>query len=161
MRTRLSIVALALAMAPAPAALAGHERLAGGLTPLYVKECGSCHAPFPPGLMSASDWKRTMARLDRHFGTDASLDPTSAGSIGAWLEHNAGQRAASIQGPEPRITRSAWFTREHDEVPARVWRDLRVKTPANCAACHQGADQGRYGERDLVVPGMARRHGHD
>jgi hypothetical protein len=126
-------------------------------TPVYKRECGGCHAPFPPGLLGAADWRKTMTGLERHFGTDASLDAKSAGEIGAWLERNAGHAIPSQGKAEPRITTTRWFTREHDEVPARVWKDARVKSTANCAACHRGADQGRYGERELNVPGMARR----
>jgi hypothetical protein len=46
-------------------------------------------------------------------------------------------------------------------VPASIWKDPRVKSPANCGACHRGAEQGRYGERELEVPGMGRHHEKD
>jgi hypothetical protein len=126
-------------------------------TPVYKRECGSCHTPFAPGLLGAAEWKKTMAGLERHFGTDASLDAKAAHEIGAWLERNAGRGTRAPEKAEPRITTTRWFMREHDEVPARVWKDTRVKSPANCGACHKGADLGRFGERELNVPGMSRR----
>ncbi len=126
-------------------------------TPVYKRECGSCHTPFSPGLLGAAEWKKTMAGLERHFGTDASLDAKTASEIGAWLERNAGRGARPPEKTEPRITTSRWFMREHDEVPMRVWKEARVKSPANCGACHKGADLGRFGERELNVPGMSRR----
>ena len=46
--------------------------------PAYVQECGSCHAAYPPGMLPARSWQRVMGGLDRHYGSDASLDaPTS------------------------------------------------------------------------------------
>jgi len=138
-------------------ALADSEAAQVAPTAIYKRECGGCHAPFPPGLLGAADWKKTMADLERHFGTDASLDAGAAKEIGAWLERNAGRQAPARNQAEPRITTTRWFVHEHDEVPAGVWKDTRVKNPANCGACHKGADQGRYGERELSVPGMSRR----
>ncbi|NTV97532.1 MAG: hypothetical protein HGA75_19360 [Thiobacillus sp.] len=106
-----------------------------------------------PGLLSAADWKATMAGLDKHFGTDAGLDTKPAAEIAAWLEKNASKRIES-GAKEPRLTTTAWFKREHREVAAKTWQDSRVKSPANCAACHKGADQGRYGEREIDIPGV-------
>lgn len=97
-----------------------------------------------------------MAGLDRHFGSDASLDPATAQAIGAWLAAHAGsyrkvQREAAPP-PEDRITRSAWFRSEHDEVPAATWQRADVRSPANCAACHLQADWGDFSEHTIRVP---------
>jgi hypothetical protein len=35
---------------------------------LYVKECGGCHFPYQPGLLSAVSWERIMGGLGDHFG---------------------------------------------------------------------------------------------
>jgi hypothetical protein len=137
------------------------ERGAGiPLNPVYKKECGSCHAPFPSWLLNAGDWKKTMSGLERHFGTDASLDPRTHGDVSAWLARNAGRGMASSGSAEPRLTQTRWFIKEHDEVPVRLWKTPKIQTPANCIACHKGADQGRYAESEISVPGMARRE-HD
>lgn len=127
----------------------------------YKTECGSCHTPFPPGLLNAKDWQKTMTGLGKHFGTDASLDDKTTNQISAWLQRNAGRRIGASGGTEPRITATRWFNHEHNEVPARIWQDPKVKSRANCAACHKGADQGRYGERELAIPGFNRRHDDD
>lgn len=127
------------------------------LSPLYKKECGGCHAPYPPSLLAGADWRKIMDGLERHYGSDASLDAKTQAEIGAWLARRAGPGRAASPGAAPRITESRWFRHEHDEVPAQVWRDARVKSPANCAACHRGADQGRYGEREISLPGMPGR----
>ena len=142
-------------------ALADSERTAASLTPQYQAECGSCHVAFPPGLLGKADWQKTMARLDKHFGTDASVDARTHQSILGYLERNAGRRNAPQAAAEPRITAADWFRKEHREVPGSVWKDARVKIAANCVACHSGAEQGRYGESEIAVPGMQRRHEED
>lgn len=126
----------------------------------YKAECGSCHVPFPPRLLDKAEWGRVMTDLDKHFGTDASLDARTTSRIGAWLQQHAGSRADG-GAAQPRITASAWFKREHREVPAASWKDPRIKSPANCAACHKGAEQGRFGEREIDIPGIGRNFEDD
>jgi hypothetical protein len=152
----IAILALAVAL-PAWADKVG---LPTSMPAGYVSECGSCHTPFPPALLSAADWKLTLAGLDKHFGTDASLDAKTAAELSTWLQANAGRRVETL-GKSPRITKTAWFVRKHDEVPARIWQDSRVKSAANCAACHPNADKGGYSERELKVPGLGRHHERD
>ncbi|HSN19776.1 MAG TPA: diheme cytochrome c [Usitatibacter sp.] len=151
------IVLGALAAALAASAFAdGHEgkhRARAPLLPQYAQECGSCHVPYAPRLLPAASWRDLVARLERHFGTDASLDAATAKAIGAWLEANAasGKRAASAP-PENRITRSAWFLHEHDEIAPATWRRPAIKSASNCAACHAGAEQGVFDEHDIRIP---------
>lgn len=154
-------LALILTSLIALPALADAERTATPLSAAYKAECGSCHVAFPPGLLAAADWRKTMARLDRHFGTDASLDAKSRATIQAFLERHADRHLQPQAAAEPRLSATSWFRQEHREVPAKVWKDARVKSPANCVACHRGAEQGRYGENELDIPGMQRRHGRE
>ena len=44
------------------------------------------------------------------------------------------------------------LAKEHDEVPAALWKSAAVKGPANCAACHTRAEDGDYAERSLRLP---------
>jgi mono/diheme cytochrome c family protein len=37
-------------------------------------------------------------------------------------------------------------------VPQADWHDAKVKSPANCAACHTRAAEGSYREREIVMP---------
>ena len=119
----------------------------------YRDECGSCHLPFPPSLLSAADWQRTLASLARHFGSDASVDAPSREALGRFLANHAGTSPRlEGAGDPPRLTATLSFQRRHREVPARLWRDPRVKSPANCEACHREAAAGNYGERTLRLP---------
>jgi hypothetical protein len=125
--------------------------------PLWRAECGSCHVAYPPQLLAAPDWRATMATLDRHFGSDASLPAEAAARIAAFLEANAGGARHAGPTPDgPRITATRWFRNEHDEVPPRTFTSAAVRSAANCAACHEGAERGDYSERRLRVPGSAR-----
>jgi hypothetical protein len=119
----------------------------------WKAECGNCHLAYPPNLLPAPAWRRVMAGLDKHFGTDASVDAGAAAEIGAFLERNAGQgRKRGSDSGTLRITETAWFVRKHDEVPMAAWKNPRVKTAANCGACHSGAERGDFDEDAVRIP---------
>lgn len=142
------------------AAVAGESK-SFPLAPAYQEECGSCHLAFPPALLPVASWRAVMAGLTRHFGSDASLDQAKAREIGNYLDANAARReqyATRDAGGRPllRITEGDWFRREHrsghDGITAAVWQLPSVKSAANCAACHRGAAQGDYSEREIRIP---------
>lgn len=123
------------------------------LLPQYQAECSACHVAYPPGMLPAASWQRLMNNLPRHFGTDASLDPATLKQLSIWLEANAGTyKRVREEPPQDRITRSAWFTRKHDEVSAATWKLPAVKSASNCAACHTRADKGEFNEHDVRIP---------
>jgi len=127
-------------------------RISSASNPVWKAECGSCHLAYPPSLLPADAWRAVMAGLDKHFGADASVDAKTAAEIGAFLEKHAGASRGKTAKPNLRITETAWFKHEHDEVGAAVWRSPKVKTPSNCAACHRGAEQGNFDEHDIRLP---------
>ncbi|MCF8168445.1 MAG: diheme cytochrome c [Rhodoferax sp.] len=123
------------------------------LLPKYVQECGACHVAYPPTLMPAASWVRTMNHLPQHFGTDASLDEATRKELSAWIAANAGSyKRVKEEPPQDRITRTAWFARKHDEVSAATWKLPAVKSAANCNACHTTAEQGDFNERKIRIP---------
>ena len=129
------------------------SRLPARVPPAYTQECASCHTAYPPAFLPAASWRRVMAGLGQHYGTDASLDATTVRQVADWLQANAGtDRRVREEPPQDRITRSAWFERKHRKVDAAVWKLPSVKSPANCAACHAGADQGVFSDHDLRLP---------
>jgi nitrate/TMAO reductase-like tetraheme cytochrome c subunit len=119
----------------------------------WKAECASCHIAYPPNLMPAPAWRRMMAGLDKHFGTDASIDARAAAEIGAFLESNAaeGKKRGKDSGTL-RISETPWFRRKHDEVAALTWKNPKVQTPANCTACHAGAERGDFDEHAVRIP---------
>lgn len=122
-------------------------------SPQLKDECGSCHIVYPPNLLPAESWRALMGNLNKHFGADASLDAATQKELRAELENAASNRSENAVGkPVLRISETRWFKREHDEVSARTWRNPKVKSAANCGACHTQAAQGKFNERDIRVP---------
>ncbi|MEZ5729518.1 MAG: cytochrome C [Burkholderiaceae bacterium] len=122
--------------------------------PVYREECGSCHVAYPRELLRPAAWAQVLARLDRHYGVDASTDPESLLKLGRWLgvEKPSPSGGSDLKSPLPRITTTRWFQHEHDEVSPKLWRHPKVRSASNCDACHQGASQGDYRERSIRLP---------
>ncbi len=119
----------------------------------FQQECGTCHIPFAPGLLPAESWRKVMAGLEKHFGSDASLGEQDTREITDFLVKNASNRWSAPTAPL-RITETAWFKRKHDsrEVPPAVWKNPKVKSPANCQACHPQGDRGDFNEHNIRMP---------
>ena len=153
----VALLALPLVLAFAPARAdddeddEGRRPMRVPMPALYVEECGSCHVPYPARGLPASSWRALMAGLDRHFGNDASLSIAQTDTLRSWLVAGAGSQPADQAAPQ-RLTRAPWFVREHREVPASLWRSPAVKSAANCAACHRGAERGVFSEHDVRLP---------
>ncbi|MET0105383.1 MAG: diheme cytochrome c [Sedimenticola sp.] len=135
---------------------------------LYVRECGSCHFPYQPGLLSAQSWERIMSTLDEHFGENAELPEDDQSQISKYLLDNA---AGSInsglsnkiiaaqkgQSMPIRISETRYFRYEHSEIPARMAEaNPQVKSFSNCDSCHWRAKQGLYDEDYVKIPGFGR-----
>ena len=158
MNTHRTFRSLLLGAGLGLAALSATHADSGRLLPrnvpqAYTQECAACHTGYAPGMLPARSWQRIMSGLDQHYGTDASLDTATVQQLTAWLVSNAGtyKRVAEAP-PEDRITRSAWFERKHDDIAPSVWKLASVKSAANCAACHTGADKGDYDDDNLQFP---------
>ena len=148
------LLAVALCLAAVSAVHADSGRLLPRNVPAaYTQECAACHTGYAPGMLPARSWQRIMTGLDKHYGTDASLDAATVQQLGGWLQANAGTyKRVTEEPPQDRITRSAWFVRKHDEVEPAVWKLPSVKSAANCAACHTGADRGDFDDDNIRMP---------
>jgi hypothetical protein len=129
--------------------------------PKLKEDCGACHVVYPPDMLPAESWRAIMAGLDKHFGSNASLDAAAVNEITAFLEKNAdtGKKSHEAPGknetmakPLLRITETGRFKSEHREVAARHWKNPKVKSPSNCGACHTKAEEGDYNERYVKIP---------
>ena len=153
MRAPTSLLGVALAAALAPGAARGEDALRFPAPPVYVQECGSCHVPYPARYLSAESWNAVLDGLGAHFGADASLDPTLSEEIRIFLDRAASRRPTAADGrPLLRLTQTRRFRSEHDEVGADLWKRPGVGSPANCGACHPGAQLGDYAEGAIRVP---------
>ncbi|MEY3427514.1 MAG: hypothetical protein RIS60_866, partial [Pseudomonadota bacterium] len=72
--TQRVCVSAALFLGGLPLAMADKPLMPATVLPAYKAECASCHMAYPPAMLSKSSWQRIMGGLDKHYGTDASLD---------------------------------------------------------------------------------------
>lgn len=159
---RASIVALALGLtAWLPAHADSGRMMPRDMPKAYTQECAACHTAYPPGMLPKASWTRIMSGLDKHYGTDASLDAATVKQLSSWLQTHGGtyKRVRETPPPDDRITRSEWFLRKHRELDPSVWTHISVKSAANCAACHTAANQGNFDDNNLRFPaGLDERH---
>ena len=147
------IGAIALGIGLGAAYADGGSQLPQNTPTNYKQECAACHLAYPPGMLPAASWKRMMSGLDKHYGTNASLDAATVQQLSTWLQAHAGTyKRVAEEPPQDRITRSAWFERKHRQLDAQVWKLPSVRSAANCAACHTQAEQGRYDDDHLQFP---------
>jgi mono/diheme cytochrome c family protein len=153
MKNRTVLVAAFALATLAATAVADEHRTRVAMLPAYTQECSSCHVAYPPGLLPAASWQRLMANLPRHFGTDASIDAAQQAALTTWLTASAGRgRRVDAAPAEDRITRSAWFEREHRRIGSAVWQRPAIRSAANCAACHRDATDGGFDEDAVAIP---------
>ena len=108
----------------------------------WEEECSACHMAFQPGLMQAEFWKNIIGSLEKHYGLDASLDEEDTKEITAYLVENASTRWSYSPVPT-RIREAIWFIKRHDQ-HKNAWDDPKVKTSANCIACHKNGAKGDF-----------------
>ena len=82
---------------------------------------------------------------------------TSADSASSLWALNATLELVGSEGTRMVPIRSFYTgpgktVRKHDEIPTRFWRDPRIKSAANCEACHTHAAAGRFSEHDFAIP---------
>jgi hypothetical protein len=152
----LSVLALGLTTVLLDKARAGGSHYFAPVSERVVKEeCGSCHLAYPPSMLPARSWERMMAGLSDHFGTDASLEAKTLELIRRYLNENAADsggrrygekltRGVPLSSAPLRITELPQWMRKHREVPEWEWTHKDVRTKANCAACHSGAERGYF-----------------
>lgn len=119
----------------------------------WREECTACHIAYPARFLPATSWSEIMRTLANHFGADASVDAMTADKISRYLTSAARSPSRTQAGPPIlRITDTRWFVHEHDEISTQQWRNPKVKSAANCGACHQDAEAGRFSEKSLQIP---------
>ncbi len=130
--------------------------------PLFVNECASCHVLYPPSLLPEHSWRRMMADLENHFGDDASLDPADTQSILEYLvanaaEHSSSEASVKILKSLPNqdiiaVTQTPFWKRTHREIAPEVFDHEKVKSKANCKACHGDIERGLIEDTAIKMP---------
>ena len=135
---------------------------------LYIKECGSCHFPYQPGLLPANAWNKMMTNLENHFNSDASLNEADLQTLTKYLNDNSAEKnmrykrsnrivssLAKNQIPDS-ISTTPYMIKKHKDIKKDLITQNEVKGLFNCMACHKTADKGIYGERDINIPNFGR-----
>ena len=135
---------------------------------LYIKECGSCHFPYQPGLLPANAWNKMMANLDKHFGSDATLAPEDFQTLSKYLNDNSAEKnmqykrsnriVSSIPAGQipDSISTTPYIIKKHNELKKSMITQPEVKGLFNCMACHSTADKGSYSEKDIKIPNFGK-----
>ncbi len=130
---------------------------------LALKECGSCHFAYQPGLLPKRSWKKIISNLGNHFGTDASLDKKDEQMLLSYFIKNSSDnsnqylsrvitRYTRADKTPMRITTGVVFRRAHDELRRSTFLRKSVGNPGNCIACHRTAKRGLYNEDYVRIP---------
>ena len=135
--------------------------------PLYMKECGSCHFPYSPGLLPARSWELHAKRFNSHFGEVLNLTPANHEAIRQYLVENAADRSRfegsltimeriDAQRTPYRFMEVPLLLEMHRVILEVIDRRQKVKVRklTNCSACHRGADNGSFGYEELIIPGL-------
>ena len=135
---------------------------------LYIKECGSCHFPYQPGLLPSNAWEKMMANLDNHFNSDATLDDKTFQTLSKYLNDNSAEKnmqykrsnriVSSIPAGQnaDSISTTPYMIKKHREIRKDLITQKEVKGLFNCIACHTTADKGIYSERDIKIPNFGK-----
>ena len=135
---------------------------------LYIKECGSCHFPYQPGLLPSNSWKKMMVNLDKHFETDATLAPEDFVTLSKYLNDNSAEKNMQYKRSNrivssllpgqvaDSISTTPYMVQKHREIRKDLITQPDVKGLFNCMACHTTADKGIYSERAINIPNFGR-----
>ncbi len=130
--------------------------------PLFASECGACHTLYPPSLLPKHSWELMMADLENHFGDDASLDQPAQQSILAYLLKNSAESSTSeaslkIVRSMPNqdmiaVTQTPFWKKTHQEIDNAYFESSKIKSRANCKACHSDVEQGLLEDSSIRLP---------
>ncbi len=127
-------------------------------SPLFVKECASCHIIYPPHLLPAKSWEKMMSNLSEHFGDDASIDEKDRVEITEYLIKNSAENSTKkeafydLNNDKISISESSFWKKKHKKIPNEIFKNEKVKSRANCKACHKNIEKGLIDE--IKIPNL-------
>ncbi|MEA1919118.1 MAG: cytochrome b/b6 domain-containing protein [Campylobacterota bacterium] len=131
----------------------------------YATDCGECHTPYPPFMLPEKSWHRIMDKLNDHFNeriTENNISMGARASIREYLIANSAEHSSremafkmldSIGDRAPKSTSKVMYWREtHKDIDPSVYKRESIKTPSNCAACHQYFEYGLLDDTYIKIP---------
>ena len=93
-----------------------------------------------------------MGDLENHFGDDASLDEKTNQDILTFLLKNSAETSTmqaswnflnSIGDKDIiALSKTSYWERKHKKIPKEAFKNEKVKSVANCKACHSDIEKG-------------------
>lgn len=120
------------------------------------KECGDCHMVYFAEMLPRRSWVKILNDLSNHFGEDASVNPKVLTDI---IDHHVANASDMVNSRGARkwreglnkneapdsITLAPRFIRKHDDNEFTwMWEKRKVKSKADCVACHEDAQKGIF-----------------
>ncbi len=136
------------------------------LDPTYASECGDCHVPYNPSLMSSDRWRLLMNSLENHFGEDASLDDATRRQLTEWITAHAAETvdtkpAHVLAQADPAnpisLTATPFWKKTHAAIPDTVFARKPIFARSNCTACHSDAETGMFYPANIKIPEETRK----
>jgi len=100
-----------------------------------------------------------MSNLENHFGDDASLDEEDTKNILRFLVVNSAENSKkeasvkilnSIKNEDIiAITQTSFWEKEHKQIPKTVFKHEKIKSKANCKACHTDIEKGLIEDENI------------
>ncbi|MCR4378040.1 MAG: cytochrome b/b6 domain-containing protein [Rhodospirillales bacterium] len=127
----------------------------------YESECGDCHLPFHPSLLSSDSWKQMLENLDDHFGDDATISGDTLIEVTAYLTNYGGDKwdteasnRFNIVDPKApyQITATPYWVRKHEGVDPNFFKLKKVGAKSNCGGCHTDHYSGRFDDQKIKIP---------
>ncbi len=131
------------------------------LEPLYKKECNSYRTLYPPHLLPAKSLQKLMANLEDHFGDDASLEEPTRSDIEKFLVKNSANNSTkevsfyilkSLKDSPIAITKTPYWKKRHKNIDKKTFKSSKVKSKANCKACHTDIEKGIIEDENIKLP---------
>ncbi len=140
--------------------------------PIYLKECGTCHKPYPAFMLPKSSWIRMQDGLSNHFGEKISPNEVKEDNkislndqtvIFNFLQNNSADNSTreisvkvmeSLNGEKGRksITKIKIWKEIHKDIPQEVFKRKNIKRKANCFTCHKNFEKGMIEDIDINIP---------
>jgi hypothetical protein len=140
-------------------------------SPLYEKECGSCHFPYQAGWLPERSWRSIMASLDQHFQSKVTMSGKTRDEVLGHLVANSADRLKSLRSVQvlasirerdtPRaVTQVPYVAGIHGGfLDPAFGGQPRVESLVNCSTCHVGAASGAFSSVQYVITDEAFRTG--
>ncbi|OGT18935.1 MAG: hypothetical protein A2V90_03005 [Gammaproteobacteria bacterium RBG_16_57_12] len=130
---------------------------------LWRQECGDCHLAFHPSLLPARSWVKLLETQSDHFGEDLGLDQTALDELRQFHTTNAAEsrltepankiiRSVPAGEAPLAITQTQYWKNKHRDIDETYWKNPRIKSRSNCAACHLDAKAGTFEDAAMRLP---------